>query len=92
MWETLEDGLPLDIILVQLEKQKELIHENIKLSAYIQDHRSDYSQNDLENDKIIWYDRKIYVLISMHRCVIYWYYFYLNHFGGSRLDKKIQQV
>ena len=28
----------------------------------------------------------------MHRHVLYWYHFYLNHLGGSRLENTIRQV
>ena len=46
----------------------------------------------LDDVKIICYDRKIYVPQSLHRRVIDWYHFYLNHPGGIRLEKKIREV
>ena len=47
---------------------------------------------ELDDIKRICYDSKIYVPQSLRRCVLYWYHFYLNHPGGSRLSKKIREV
>ena len=47
---------------------------------------------ELDDVEIICYDSKIYVPQSMHRCVLDWYHFYLNHPVGSRLAKKIREV
>ena len=65
---------------------------NHKLSKYIPYLRSSYSMQDLNYVEIIFYDRKIYVPQSLRRCVLDWYYFYLNHSGGSRLTKTTQYV
>ena len=46
----------------------------------------------LDDVKIIFYDIKIYVQQSLRRSVIDWYHLYLNHTGGSRLAKKVQEV
>ena len=47
---------------------------------------------ELNNVEIICYDRKIYVPQILHRRVLDWCRFYLNHPGGSTLAKTIREV
>ena len=47
---------------------------------------------DLNNVKIICYNRKIYATQSLRSRVLYWYHFYLNHPGGSRLANTMRYV
>ena len=79
---------PLNILIVQREQQKEPRNINSNLSTYIYDQGSGYSMQELDNVEIICYDSKIYVPQSMRRRVLDWYHLYLNHPGGSRLEKK----
>ena len=79
---------PLIILIVQIEKQKELININFKLSTYISDWGSGYSMQALDNIEIIWYDSKIYVPQSLRGSVLDWCHFYHNNPAGSRLAKK----
>ena len=65
---------------------------NSKLSTYISDQGSGYSDQAIDYVKIVCYDRNIFVPQNMHRCVIYWYHLYLNHPGGSRFAKTILEV
>ena len=65
---------------------------NSSLSTYISDLGSGYSKQELDDVDIICYDSKIYVPQSMHRRVLDWYHFYLNHPGVSRLDKTTRGV
>ena len=46
----------------------------------------------LNDVKIIFYYSIIYVPQSLHRSVLDWYHLYLNHPGGNRLAKTIQEV
>ena len=83
---------PLDLLLVQIEQQKELRNRNSKTTAYIRDQRSGYSQQELDNVEIIYFDNDIYVQLTTRRCVLYFYHFYINHPGGIRLANIIRQV
>ena len=56
------------------------------------DQRSSYSMQYSDDVDIICHDSKIYVPQNLHRCVLDWYHFYLNHPGGSRLAKTIREV
>ena len=47
---------------------------------------------EIDDVKRICYDSKTYVPQSLRRRVLYWYHFYLNHQGGSRLSKIFQEV
>ena len=87
-----KDCFPLNLIIVQIEQQKETRNINSNLSTYISDRVSSYSMQELDNIEIICYDSKIYVPQSLRRHVLDWYHFYLNHPGGSRLAKTIQEV
>ena len=58
----------------------------------MQDQRYSYPKQSIENVKIICYDSKFYVPKILHRCVIYWYTFYILHPCGGRLSNTIQQV
>ena len=84
--------LPLNLLNVQIEQQKEPIKVNYKLSIYISDCGYGYSDQYINDVNIICYDRKIYVMKNMWRCVIYWYHLYFNNPCGSRLTKKSREV
>ena len=75
----------LNILIVKREQQKYLIKLNDKLRAYISYQGSGHSKQDIDEVKIICYDRKNYVLQTLCRHVLDWYHFYLKHPGGSRL-------
>ena len=62
---------PLNILIVQVEQQKELRNINSKLSTYISDQGSGYSMQALDYVDIICYDRKIYLPKFLRRRVIY---------------------
>ena len=47
---------------------------------------------ELDGINTICYDSKIYVPQILHRSVIDWYHFYINHPGGSRLAKTIREI
>ena len=83
------DDFPLlNILIVQREKTKELRNTKSNLSKYTLDRESGYSMQELDDVKIICYDRKIYVPKNLHICVLDCYHFYLNHPGGSIIAKK----
>ena len=63
-----------------------------KLISHTQYWRYGYFRKLLDDIEIICYDSKIYVPQTLHRSVIYWYHFYLNHPGVSRLSKTIIKV
>ena len=86
-----EDVLPLNILNVQIEQQKELRKVNSKISAYILDRVSGYSEQDLRIIEIIFYDRNIYLMQTLGRYVIDWYHLYLKHPVVSRLAKKSER-
>ena len=58
----------------------------------MQDHKSGYSRKSIDSVEIIYYDRNIYVPLSLCIFVIYRYHFYLNHPGGNILSNEILQV
>ena len=47
--------------------------------------RSIYNQKELNDVDILCFDKKIYVPLTLHRRVLYWYHFDLNHTSESRL-------
>ena len=53
-----DDYLPLYILVVQTEQQKEMRNINSKLSAYMTDWISGYSKKALNGIQMILYDRK----------------------------------
>ena len=57
------------------KKRKSREIEIYKLSTYISDQGYGYAKQVLDYVKTIFYDRKIYVLQTMHRHVIDWYHF-----------------
>ena len=56
--QSIYDRYHLDISLIHREQQKELININIKISAYMWGPRSGYSQQVLDDVKIIWFDKE----------------------------------
>ena len=83
---------PLNLLILQREQQKEPRNVNSNLSTYISVQGSGYSIQELDDIKIICYDSNIYMPQSMRRRVLYWYRFYLNHPGVSRLANTPQEV
>ena len=84
--------LPQNLLIVQKEQPKELRNINSILSTYISDQVSGYSKQELDDVKIICYDSKIYVLLSLRKRALDWYHFYLNRPSGSRLSKTVREV
>ena len=87
-----EDRLPLNLLNVKREQQNNLGKINSKLRAYISDRGSGYSKQALDQVKIIFYGRRIYIPKTMCRHVLDWYHLYLNYPNISRLDKKTREV
>ena len=73
---------------MKIKQNKYLINRNIKLSTYTMDNKSGYSKQALDGVKIFCWDRNIYVPKSLCVYVLDWYCLYLNHSGGSILEKK----
>ena len=86
-----EDFFLLNILNVKREKQTYPRRVNSKLSSYISDWGSSYYNKDLYDVKIICYDRKIYIPQSLHRRVLDWYHFYINHPFDGVLDKQSER-
>ena len=63
---------------------------NAKIGTFILGRVFGYSMQALDNVKIIFHDSKVYVPQSMHRRVLDWCRFYINHPGGGILSKKIR--
>ena len=80
---------PLNILNVKIEQKKELIKFNSRLSTYILDRRSGYYKQAIDNAEMICYYGKMYTPQTLHRRVLYWYHFYIQHPGGIRLVKTI---
>ena len=71
---------------MQQKQQKDPMNINNKLSAYMQYQRSGYFQQEIYSVEITLFDKTIYVLLTMHRHVIYWYHLYINQHGGGRIE------
>ena len=52
--QNLDDGVPLKSLMLQQEQHKQPRNKNSKLSAYMQDQISSYSQRVLDNIKIFY--------------------------------------
>ena len=51
-----------------------------------------YSHQELSNVEIICFDKIIYVSLTLHRSVLYWYHLYINYPGETRLANNNRQV
>ena len=58
----------------------------------MQDYISGYSQQLPDEVEIRFFNKKIYVPLTLHIHVIYWYHFYINQIGGSRLANTTRKV
>ena len=67
-----EDCFHLNLVILQIEQQKELRHVNSNFSTYISDQVSGYSMQELDGVEIICYDSKIYVPQSLRRRMLDW--------------------
>ena len=85
------ESFPLSLSLVHREQQKELNKRNSKLKPKLAND-DQYTQQELEDIKLIFYNNKIYVPQSLRRRTLNWYHFYLNHPGGERLAATLKQV
>ena len=90
--ENTDNCFPLNLLIVLREQQKEPRNIKFSISTYISDRGSGYFKQELDDIKIIYYDSKINIPQSLRRRVLDWYHFYINHPGGSRLDKIIWEV
>ena len=79
-------GYPIDLALIKQEKQKELGNKNSNIISYMLDYISLYSQTSLDNVEILWFDKKIYMPLTLCRYVINWYYLYLNQLRKIGLE------
>ena len=87
-----EEEFPLNLALVQKAQQRELKHKKSKINTLLQNKKSGYTKNHFEEFDLIMYEDKIYVPKILRNKVLHWYHYYLNHPGGERLYKTLQQV
>ena len=85
-------GFPLNLSDVQRIQNLELNIRNSKLKAFIEDSKSGYYYDFIEDMKLILYEGKIYVPESLRRRTLGWYHHYLNHSGGDRLANTLSTV
>ena len=87
-----DEVFPLDLPLVQKAQQIELNKTNSKLKQMLDNNKSGYKQTKLDAMKIITYKDKIYVPVRLREKTLEWYHHFLNHPGGERLAKTLEQV
>ena len=87
-----EAEFPLDLHLVRKRVQTELNAVNSPLKKLINDKKSGYNINTIDNVELVTYEDKIYVPKSLHCKTLEWYHDYLNHPGGDRLYHTLQMV
>jgi hypothetical protein len=87
-----DNGFPLDLSDVQRIQNLELNIRNSKLKAFIEDSKSGYYYDFIEDMKLILYKGKIYVPESLRGRTLGWYHHYLNHPGGDRLANTLSTV
>ena len=87
-----DNGFPLDLSDVQRIQDLELNIRNSKLKAFIEDSKSGYYYDFIEDMKLILYKGKIYVPESLRGRTLGWYHHYLNHPGGDRLANTLSTV
>ena len=87
-----DEAFPLNLSLVRKTQQLELKLRNSKLQTLIDDKKSGYNVITLEGVELIAFEDKIYVPVRLRQRTMEWYHFYLNHPGGDRLYKTLNQV
>ena len=87
-----EAEFPLDLRLVQERTEIELNEVNSPLKKLINDKKSGYNINTIDNIELVTYQDKIYVPKSLRRRTLEWYHHFLNHPGGDRLYHTLQTV
>ena len=87
-----EIDFSLDLHLVRDQKQKELNAVNSPLKKLINDKKSGYNINTIDNIDMVTYEDKLYEPKSLQRRTLEWYHHFLNHPGGDRLYHMLQTV
>jgi len=87
-----DNGFPLDLSDVQRIQNLELNIRNSKLKAFIDDSKSRYYYDFIEDTKLILYKGKIYVPEFLCGHTLGWYHHYLNRPGGDRLANTLSTV
>ena len=87
-----EAEFPLDLHLVRDRTQKELNAVGSKLKKLVNDKKSGYNINTIDNVELVTYEDKIYVPQSLRRRTLEWYHHFLNHPGGDRLYHTLNTV
>ena len=85
-------AFPLDLSLVQRTQNVELNKRKSVLKKLIKDDASKYNILELEGFTLVTYEGKIYVPAVLRQRTMSWYHHYLNHPGGERLYKTLEQV
>jgi hypothetical protein len=50
-----------------------------------------FSERIVERSRVITYDNKIYIPISLIKRIVWWYHTYLQHPGITRMEKTLRQ-
>ena len=87
-----DEPFPLNLSQVQRIQQKELNSKKSKLKQLVNDNKSGYKVSTLDESEIVTYEDKIYVPKQLQKKTMNWYHHFLNHPGGERLYKTLQQV
>ena len=90
--QSIQADFPLDKGLIRDEQQKELTNKKSPLKLLIDNEKSEYTINDIDDVSLIMRDGKIYIPESMRETTLNWYHHYLNHPGGDRLGNTIKQT
>jgi hypothetical protein len=86
------DAFPLTLALVQAEQNKEKTDRKSDLSTNLKNKIKEFKTQVIDDVEIYFLNSKIYVPKSLRRRTLDWYHFYLNHPGGDRLAKTLQEV
>ena len=82
----------MTLALVQAEQNKEKTDSKSDLSTNLKNKIKEFKTQVIDDVKIYILNNKIYVPKSLRRRTLDWYHFYLNHLGGDRLAKTLQEV
>ena len=63
-------GYRIDLSIAYQEQQQEIRNRNSKCISYMWDRRYGYSQKELNNDDIIYFDKNIYFPFNLRRRVL----------------------
>ena len=90
----LEDdkAFPLNLSLVRRTQQIELNKNKSKIKQYLNDKKSGYVIQTLNNVKLVTVEGRIYVLASLQKRTMEWYHYFMNHPGGERLFQTLNKV